>query len=118
MDGGVRDKLEIVAMGFPVFAAGISPMGGFKDSPGSVNVPIACGGVSVSPGDIVVGDADGVVVVPASLAESVASAAEGTAAKEEDLARRIGEGESLFDLLGLPAVLERLKLPAFRRYGA
>lgn len=118
VDGGVRDKLEIVEMGFPVFAAGISPMGGFKDSPGSVNVPIACGGVSVSPGDVVVGDADGVVIVPAALAESVASAAEGTAAKEGDLARRIGEGESLFDLLGLPAVVERLKLPPFRRYGA
>lgn len=118
IDGGVRDKLEIVEMGFPVFAAGISPMGGFKDSPGSVNVPVACGGVSVSPGDVVVGDADGVVVVPAGLAEAVAEAAEGTERKEELLARKIREGESLFDLLGLPAVVEKLNLPPFRRLRA
>lgn len=116
VDGGVRDKLEIVEMGFPVFAAGVSPMGGFKDSPGSVNVPVACGGVSVSPGDVVVGDADGVVVVPAAMAEAVAEAAENVVRKEETLARKIQDGESLFDLLGLPAVVERLKLPSFERY--
>ena len=118
MDGGVRDKLEIIAMDFPVFSAGISPMGGFKDSPGSVNVPIACGGVSVSPGDIVVGDADGVVVVPAAMADLIAESAEAVAHKESLLLQKIHDGESLFDLLELPPVAERLNLSSFRRYKA
>jgi len=69
-DSVVRDSREIVQIGLPVFARGLTPNSPFKDGPGKVNVPVDCGGVTVRPGDIVVGDADGVVVVPQELAET------------------------------------------------
>jgi len=64
IDGAVRDALEIQELGLPVFCRGINPCGGGKEGPGIVNFPISCGGVSVQPGDIILGDGDGVVVVP------------------------------------------------------
>lgn len=64
VDGSVRDSEEIRASGFPCFARFVSPIGTAKNTIGSVNVPIQCGGVVVKPGDLVVGDDDGVVVVP------------------------------------------------------
>jgi regulator of RNase E activity RraA len=63
-DGAVRDVADIDEMGFPVFAAAVTPNSPHKDGPGELNVPIACGGQVVHPGDILVGDGDGVVVVP------------------------------------------------------
>ena len=65
-DGMVRDKSGIDAVGIPVFAAGIHPNSPQKNGPGSVGLPIVCGGLAVGPGDIVAGDEDGVVVIPAS----------------------------------------------------
>ena len=67
IDGGVRDILAIETLAFPVFASTIALRGATKDQPGAVNVPIRCGGASIVRGDWVVGDADGVVVVPLSL---------------------------------------------------
>jgi 4-hydroxy-4-methyl-2-oxoglutarate aldolase len=64
IDGLVRDKQALTELGFPVFAKGFIPNGPFKDGPGEMNVPISCGGVSVHPGDLIVGDDDGVIVVP------------------------------------------------------
>ena len=63
LDGALRDTLELRELGFPVFAAGTNPNGPHKFSPGRINWPISCGGIAVNPGDLVVGDADGVVVV-------------------------------------------------------
>lgn len=63
IDGCVRDAAEIRELGFPVFAAGISPNGPFKEGPGEINYPITCGGQVVHPGDLIVADDDGVVVV-------------------------------------------------------
>ena len=63
IDGCVRDAAEIREFGFPVFAAGISPNGPFKEGPGEINFPITCGGQVVQPGDLIVADDDGVVVV-------------------------------------------------------
>ena len=63
-DGAVRDVADIDQVGLPVFAAAITPNSPHKDGPGELNVPIACGGQVVHPGDILVGDGDGVVVVP------------------------------------------------------
>jgi 4-hydroxy-4-methyl-2-oxoglutarate aldolase len=110
VDGGVRDKKSIIESGFAVFARAISPMGGFKSSPGSVNVPIACAGVTVNPGDIVVGDADGVVIVPRASAAETLVAARKTAEKEMEIGRRIQQGETLFNILGLTESLKRLGL--------
>lgn len=86
VDGAVRDSDELVASGFPVFSRGINPTGGTKDGLGQVNMPISCGGVPVMPGDVVIGDADGIVVVPAPEA---AAASERAAQREAAEARRI-----------------------------
>lgn len=75
MDGAVRDSRELAASAFPVFCRGVSPCGGGKEGAGQVNLPISCGGVPVQPGDIIVGDADGIVVVPAIIAELVIAGA-------------------------------------------
>ena len=64
VDGVIRDKAASIALGFPVFCKGTVPAAGRKASRGQVNVPIQCGGVIVNPGDLIVADADGVVVVP------------------------------------------------------
>jgi 4-hydroxy-4-methyl-2-oxoglutarate aldolase len=63
IDGAVRDSLEIDEMDYPVFAAGTNPNGPTKNVPGRIGHPVQCGGVTVHPGDFVLGDADGVVVV-------------------------------------------------------
>ena len=70
-DGLARDRAGIVASGLPTFAAGISPNSPAKTGPGSVNFPVTVGGVPVSPGDVIVGDADGVVVVPQAMLDTV-----------------------------------------------
>ena len=64
LDGPVRDIEGLSRMDFPIYAAGVTPGGPFKDGPGEINVPIACGKIHVAPGDIILGDADGVIVVP------------------------------------------------------
>jgi 4-hydroxy-4-methyl-2-oxoglutarate aldolase len=71
LDGAVRDTLELRELGFPVFAAGANPNGPQKFSPGRINWPISCGGIAVNPGDLVVGDADGVVVIEREKAASM-----------------------------------------------
>lgn len=64
IDGPIRDIDAIQEMGFPVYATGVCPGGPFKDGPGEVNVPVACGNITVNPGDIIIGDPDGICVVP------------------------------------------------------
>lgn len=71
IDGAIRDAGEIRKMTIPVYAAGVTPAGPYKDGPGSINIPIACGGVTVHPGDILVGDEDGVVVISPQDAPSI-----------------------------------------------
>ena len=73
VDGAIRDVGGITALGFPAFSRTVSPGGCDKDGPGEINVPIACGNVVVMPGDIIVGDEDGVAVVPRAHAEEVLS---------------------------------------------
>lgn len=72
-DGLVRDVIGLLDVGIPVFARGLSPNSGFKHGPGEINTRVSCGGIAVDPGDIVVGDRDGVVVVPRGDAEHVAA---------------------------------------------
>lgn len=76
IDAAVRDTGEICESGFPVFAAGANPNGPTKGLPGRVNWPVSVGGVTVHPGDLVVGDGDGVVVVPREQAQQVVDAAQ------------------------------------------
>jgi regulator of RNase E activity RraA len=91
-DGVVRDSREIIQIGLPVFARGLTPNSPFKDGPAKVNVPVTCGGAMVQPGDVVVGDADGVVVVPQELAETVLERVSGIQAKEAAIRAEIEAG--------------------------
>ena len=63
LDGPIRDIDEIGNWDFPVYCTGTTPGGPYKEGPGEINVPIACGGISVHPGDIILADADGIIVV-------------------------------------------------------
>ena len=76
IDGAVRDAEALGELGLPVFACGVTPAGPYKHGPGRLDVPVAIGGVVVHPGDIIVADADGVVVVPFETAEATLVAAE------------------------------------------
>jgi len=71
IDGAIRDIGALKRMGLPIYAAGVTPAGPYKDGPGEINVPVACGGVVVHPGDILVGDEDGIVVINTRDAEEL-----------------------------------------------
>jgi len=71
IDGAIRDIGALKKMGMPIYAAGVTPAGPYKDGPGELNVPVVCGGVVVHPGDILVGDEDGIVVINPRDAESL-----------------------------------------------
>ncbi len=95
-DGVIRDRAGVVEAGVPVFAAGDDPaQGAYKDGPGEVNTPIACGGVPVLPGDVVVADANGVVVVPRADAEAVARSAHSILANEATRVASITGGDPI-----------------------
>jgi regulator of RNase E activity RraA len=96
-DGLVRDIAGLREVGFPVFARGLTPNSPFKDGPGEVNVPVVCGGVIVNPGDIVVGDDDGVVVVPRADAEEIIEGTRAVMAKEQGIVRDIAAGKLIPD---------------------
>jgi regulator of RNase E activity RraA len=104
VDGAIRDTDEIKALGFPICTRAIvprsthSPYSG-RMEPIEVNVPITCGGVPVNPGDIVLADEIGVVVVPQEEAEEVLKRAREQAAKEEETRKRIKEGKTVEELL-------------------
>ncbi|MCL8208170.1 MAG: RraA family protein [Actinomycetia bacterium] len=92
LDGAIRDSEAIRAMGFPVFARAATHVGPYKNGPGEINVPITCGGVPVHPGDLVVGDADGVVVIDPRDMEAVVAAAYAQWQDEEATLARIAAG--------------------------
>ncbi|MFF0322233.1 RraA family protein [Nonomuraea angiospora] len=83
IDGAVRDADGLGEMGMPVFARAVTPAGPYKNGPGHLGRTVAVGGVAVAPGDLILGDADGVVVVPLAEAERVAQAAEAVFVTEE-----------------------------------
>jgi RraA family protein len=96
VDGAARDLAGLRKLGLPVFARGITPAGPDKDGPGHINIEIACGGVPIRPGDIIVGDDDGVVVVPPEAVRQICEEAQKKAAFEEAELADISAGK--FDL--------------------
>jgi len=106
LDTGVRDRKKLKEIGFPIFSRSVIPVGTLKDSPGSINIPVQCGGVVVNPGDIVVGDDDGVVVIPKNDAKKVLKNALQILKKEEKIRQRMASGEALFDILELAKFFE------------
>lgn len=76
VDGYVRDRDIIEGLGFPVFARGLTPAGPFKNGPGRIGVPVAIGGVVISPGDIIVADSDGIIAIPQSRAQQALASAD------------------------------------------
>ena len=90
--GAIRDSAEIAAGTYPVYAAGVTHRGPYKNGPGEINVPINMGGMAVNPGDIVVGDADGLVAIPQDQAERVLKSAQGILAKETAAMKEIEAG--------------------------
>lgn len=85
VDGVIRDLAEVRTDRFPVFARGVSPIPGGKDGPGILNGVVRCGGVEVAPGDVVVADEEGIVVVPAAQQDAVLTAARQRAARDAAL---------------------------------
>lgn len=114
MDAGARDSDDVEALGFPVFSTAVLPGGTYKVNPGSINVPVSVAGAVVEPGDIVIGDSDGVVVVPQHMAEEVLEKARGILAREVEMTERIEKGELIFDILNLQPLLERADVVEIR----
>ena len=101
IDGGVRDVDPIEGLGFPVFAERVCQRGATKVGPGAVGGPVMVGGVEVRTGDVVVGDRDGVTVVPAHAVQPVLERARAKAAGEPGLIDRLQAGSTTIELLGL-----------------
>jgi 4-hydroxy-4-methyl-2-oxoglutarate aldolase len=106
IDGAVRDSRAIMEMGFPVFCRGVCIVGTDKVNLGRVDEPIVCGGIRVRPGDVVVGDADGVAVVPQELVCDAYEASTKREQAESDIRSAIGRGASLIDLINLRGTLD------------
>jgi 4-hydroxy-4-methyl-2-oxoglutarate aldolase len=100
LDGAIRDRNELVEIGFPVFHLGVSPLKPAKEGPAALGIPVELGGVRVEPGDLVAADADGIVIVPRAHADELLAAAARLEAREREILVQIEEGRTTIELYG------------------
>jgi RraA family protein len=112
IDGLIRDLPNIVAIDFPVFARGTTPIGPLHRGPGEINYPICCGGVVVNPGDLIVGDSMGVVVVPQGIAEDLLHRLQSHAAANEAYFQSVKKGD--FSNAWVDRILVEMECPMVR----
>ncbi|MEH7097230.1 4-carboxy-4-hydroxy-2-oxoadipate aldolase/oxaloacetate decarboxylase [Neobacillus vireti] len=108
IDGGVRDIKEIEELGFPMFASGINARGGYKSNPGTVNMPVSCGGVAICPGDLIVADENGVAVIPKA---DIAEVYEKCLAKieaEQKIMKQLRQGKDTLEIMNMENELDKL----------
>jgi len=110
IDGSVRDKKEILKLRFPVFCKGVTPAGPHKGWSDNINVPVSCGGCPVLPGDIIIGDEDGVVTVPYGRASEVLKYCADIVKKEREWVKKINDGIETTKILGLDEKIREFKI--------
>lgn len=110
IDGAIRDRIDIAEMEFPVYARGVHPQGPLKQNAGSINVTVTCGEVAVNPGDILVGDDEGVTVVPKESAERVLEDSREKMTAEGNTRELVDEGEYLYELKGYDKLYEDIEV--------